>query len=309
MSFSTIGMNLYPKISIIVHCFNREQCVGKTLDSIVSQEYPNLELIVIDDGSTDKSWEIIQSYKNKITQAERMEGKRPTPKEAINRGFALATGEVLGWLNAKNILLDKSLFTVAEIFSKHSSVSWITGLNAVIDDSYKVVRVAIGGRKTKYDFLAGKWNVIQQESTFWRKSLWDKADGTLDMDFEWSFDTALWCKFFKYAELYEIDTVLGAYKEVRGASQSGDSPDLHRRQNQIILDKFHKNASSSEKFFAFIYKSLRYAKPLLAVISHKNFEHFPLLNHFASNGILYNQDNGGKWQSYLIKRNPFRLFY
>ena len=297
-------MNTYPKISLIVHCFNREGYIKETLDSILSQGYPNLELIVIDDGSTDKSWEIICSYGNAITYKEQLTGNRTSPIFALNTGFKKATGEVLMWLNTKNILLHKSLFIVGEVFNELPEVQWLTGLGCMIDDRGLPLRV-LSLYRNKYDYMAGKWEVIQQESSCWRKSLWDKTGAQMDPAYEWAFDIALWVKFFKVAPLHQINTIFGAYRET-AKSQSVQNRDVFLSHVHNALKDQWNSVTMKERVLYGIYRILYFFRFVLRPLPDHVFAKIPLLNFFSAPIVRYKQIDGA-WKPTLAKANTFKL--
>lgn len=292
----------YPKISVIIHCFNRENFISETLDSVIEQNYPNLELIVIDDNSTDKSWEIIQKYGEKITYMKKLDGTRNSPVHALNIGFSHSTGEIMCWLNTKNILLRRSLFVVADIFSKMDEVDWLTGLGSMIDANGNILRVRIF-RKHIYDYALGKWETIQQESTFWRRRLWEETGSEMDLKHIWSFDAALWAKFFRKAELYHISTVLGAYRKIP-QSTSLARRDEFLESTKKVMDEFKKNASQKLIFYSYIYRILRILKPILANIPDTAIIRIPLLKKYSYSCIRYHLLDGN-WEPMIYKKNPF----
>lgn len=297
-------MNTNPKISIVVHSYNRERYIAETIESVLSQGYPNLELIVIDDNSSDRSWEIIQNYKDKISYMEKLNGKRDSPVEAINYGFSKSSGEIMHWINAKNILLHRSLFVVSDIFNSFPEVAWFTGLNSLLDDKSRVVLVGMRGKKSIYDFLVGRHNVIQQESTFWRRSLWNKVGGKFDPRYDWYFDFALWCKFFRYAEHFFIDTIIGAYRKIPSGKSTADRESLKPTEN-LIFNNFRKESSFTLRLSAYVYKILRLGAPILALIPHSIYVSLPFFKRYAINTISYEYQSGGQKAS-IKKENPFR---
>ena len=112
--FKAIFKMHYPKISIITISLNSEKYIEECIRSVVEQNYPALEYIIIDGGSTDGTLDIINKYATKISVvvSERDSG----PAIALNKGFAKATGDIMGWLNSDDRLHTKSLFAIAEIF-------------------------------------------------------------------------------------------------------------------------------------------------------------------------------------------------
>lgn len=295
---------MLPKISIVVHLFNREKMLRETLDSILSQGYPNLELIVVDDASTDNGWEVVESYGSAIHHKIRLTGKRTSPVEALNAGFAKATGEVMTWINTKNKLWDKSLFLVGDTFASLPQVEWLTSYGTTIDDESRPIRV-VRLYKHIYDFLIGKWEIIQQESTFWRNSLWERTGSQLDPKYPWSFDAALWTKFFMHAPLFHINTITGAYRETAQAQSVAQRPVLVKN-TMVALNDMKKAAPFSMKLLAFIYNMFRMTKPLIRNIPDSVFAKIPILNKFCYPCIEF-RANGTAWKPVVIMRNPYRV--
>lgn len=300
----------HPKISFIVHSFNRGEYLRETLDSILNQGYPNLELIVIDDNSSDKSWELIQEYGARITYKERLQGMRMSPTYALNVGFSHATGEILGWLNAKNILMHKSLFAVAEVFATYAQVEWLTGVGLIINSAGITANI-IPIRKDYYESLLSlPWN-IQQESTFFRKSLWDRTGGRFDeVEYPWAFDVALWdTKFFHTAKLYHLNTILGAYRKLptaQSSARTGEFYDYVEKARQEMRGRVKK----SDLVYAEAYWALRVLKPLLRNIPDGVYAKIPLLNRFCHLSIAFqNLNNPNLPYLKIYKRNPFRTIF
>lgn len=205
-----------PRISIVTPCFNHVRFVEQTLKSILDQDYPELEYVVIDGGSTDGSREIIKSYAHRLSYWESEPDRGHG--HAVNKGFSHTTGEIMAWLNSDDMYLPWTLQTVAEIFATHPEVQWITGVNSWWDEFGRLTN-AEEVLKNKYDFLLGRYGWIQQESTFWRRSLWDAAGGRLDESYRMMVDGELWTRFFKQAQLHHVRCVLGGFRSW-GANRS-----------------------------------------------------------------------------------------
>lgn len=298
----------YPKISIVTQCYNREDRIAETIESVLFQNYPNLEYIVIDDGSTDKSFEIIQRYKDRLAHIEQLPGQRSSPVEAINYGFSKATGDILGWLNSKNILLPKSLFTIGRAFQAFPNVEWLTGIGLTLDGSGCITNV-IPVRKDLYEHLVGTNSNIQQESTFWRTSLWKKSGGRIPLEFPHAFDIGLWStQFFLNAKLYHLNTLIGAYRKSPKAFSS-----VHR---EIFLKEItdaravlKTHVSSRIRAYAKLYRVIRYFKPLLRNIPDSVYCKIPFLKEFSHEAIKYDKMEGELATLTRYKRNPFRTIF
>lgn len=297
----------YPRISLITQCYNREDVVAETIESVLSQNYPNLEYIVIDDGSTDKSWEIIQKYRDKLAYVERLPGKRDTPVPAINYGFSKATGEVLGWISSKNILMPKSLFTIAQVFSDLPEVEWVTSIGTILDGDGKIISV-IPVRKDLYEHMVGTQSNIQAEGTFWRRSLWEKTGGKFNEQAV-SFDVDLWCtKFFLTAKLYHLNTLIGAYRKSPTAFSTRNRKTSLDHINDV-RKALRQRASSKEIIYAEIFRIVRYLGPILRNIPDRVYAHIPVLNTFCHKAIKFHKMEDGRGVLMIYPRNPFRTIF
>jgi glycosyltransferase involved in cell wall biosynthesis len=292
----------YPKISLVTTCYNHQDFIAETIESILSQNYPNLEYIVIDDGSTDGSWEIIQKYKDKLTYCERMEGYRDTPTIALNYALSKTTGEIMGWLNSDDVLLPKSLFTIAKVFTDVDEAEWITGMATTINERSEIINSRLR-LKNKYDFLTGDWKVIQQESTFWRRSLWERAGGYLEGKHKWAFDTELWTRFFFLAEHYHVDTSLGAFRQ-SGQSKSTSNKDSFLTPNGLYLLEMKKRAGFGLRFRAFLFWfSKRFLSLLLRSVPIGLLRRIPILRNLCYAGIFYSFQTD-TWQT--VQFHPYK---
>ena len=204
----------WPRISIVTPNFNYGHLIEMTMRSVILQDYPNLEYIVIDDGSTDNSVELIQKYSSKLAYFEHQpnQGQYPT----INKGFSKATGEICAWLNSDDIYLPWTLRMVATVFLQFPEVHWIAGRFTGIQDG---VIHQIGGlrafprpmiRAGLFHDEGGGYGFIQQESCFWRRGLWERAGG-LKEDLRYAADFELWTRFAQYYDLHAVSTVLGGF--------------------------------------------------------------------------------------------------
>ncbi len=228
--------NNWPRISIVTPNFNYGHLIEMTMRSVILQSYPNLEYIVIDDGSTDESVKVIDRYSSQLAYFEHQsnQGQYPT----INKGFSKATGEICGWLNSDDIYLPWTLKTVATIFSRFPDVHWIHGHVTQIQDG---VVHAVGPyrpfpremiRAGLFHEIGGGYGYIQQESCFWRRRLWEKAGG-LRTDLGYAADFELWTRFARHEKLHAVSTILGGFTERMNQNRSR----LNRQQYINDVDK------------------------------------------------------------------------
>jgi glycosyltransferase involved in cell wall biosynthesis len=212
----------YPKISVVTPSYNAAHLIEQTLRSVLDQGYPNLEYVVIDGAGGDRTKDILTGYSDRLAYwcSEPDDGQY----DAINKGFARSSGEVLCWLNSDDMLLPRSLFVVGEIFEKFPEVDWITTRRPGLWDAngYLAGLTLTPGfnRQAFMDglFLPGTLNKgywIQQESTFWRRSLWVRAGGEIP-DVRLAGDFALWCQFYRHTQLVAVDYPLGGFRLIEG---------------------------------------------------------------------------------------------
>lgn len=130
----------FPRISLVTPSFNHGGYLERAIQSVVNQRYPNLEYVVIDDGSTDDSLSIIQRHQRDLTHWERQPNYGFG--HALNKGFSLTTGEIMGWLNADDVLMPNALAIVGQIFRDYPHINWITSgsINITHDDKLFVIQ-------------------------------------------------------------------------------------------------------------------------------------------------------------------------
>ena len=169
-------MKEWPKISIVTPSFNQGQFLEETILSVLNQDYPNLEYIIIDGGSTDNSVEIIKKYADRLAYwvSEPDKGQ----SDAINKGFRKSSGEILAWINSDDVYYSGVLAKMAQYFVDHPEVDFIFGYHDDIDETGKILR-----RGTHFPYVAHAFRrgfaQICQPTSFWRRSVWDSC-GPLD---------------------------------------------------------------------------------------------------------------------------------
>lgn len=178
-----------PKISIITPSYQQGEFIEATLQSVISQNYPSLEYIVIDGGSSDNSVDIIRCYESKITHwvSERDKGQT----DALNKGFKSATGDIIGWINSDDILVPDALLKVGTFFANHPDISLVYGDALAIDRQGNPLFLREPG---KFDI---RWLIrtddIPQSSVFFRRDFLI-AIGYLDERLHYALDYDLLVK-------------------------------------------------------------------------------------------------------------------
>lgn len=225
----------YPRISIITPNFNQAEFLEQTIVSVLNQNYPNLEYIIIDGGSTDGSVDIIRKYENRLSYwiSEPDNGMY----YALQKGFIISTGEIMGWINSDDILHKNSLFIIASLFENNPLVNWIQGYPNVINENGTIIferepRYKVGPFLLKH---YNDWIFVQQESTFWRRKLWEKAGSEISVNYKFAGDFELWMRFFNFDNLYITKAYIGAFRS-RVGQISGVSGDLYLKECDQIID-------------------------------------------------------------------------
>ena len=263
-----------PKISIITPSYNQGTYLERTILSVISQHYPNLEYIIIDGGSTDESVDIINKYEKHLAYwtSEKDKGMY----EAIQKGFAKSSGEIMGWINSDDLLHSQSLFVLADIFANNAAVNWLHGWASLADEQGRIVY----NRRpnvSKYSFYMKEYHkdrnyFIQQESTFWRRSLWEKAGAKVSENYRLAGDFELWMRFFRYDTLYITHALLGAFRVRKSGQASKEHYDEYLQEVDHIVDTYLKELDEHERHQIQILK--RYKKyiskiPLLRTLYTK----------------------------------------
>ncbi len=208
------------KISLVTPSFNQAQFLEDAMLSVLVQEHPSLEYIVVDGGSTDGSRAILERHADRLAWwVSEPDGGQ---YDAINKGFSHSNGEIMGWLNSDDKLAPWALSVVSEIFEALPEVEWLTSLIQIRWDARgRAVRCLTPRGFSRAGFYAGEnlpregafstgW--IQQESTFWRRSLWERAGARVNADYRLAGDFELWSRYFKHADLYGVETPLGGFR-------------------------------------------------------------------------------------------------
>ncbi len=202
-------MSTSPRISVVTPSFEQAEYLEATLRSVVSQVYPGLEYVVVDGGSSDGSVDIIRAHESHL--ASWSSDPDDGHADAVNKGFARTSGEVMCWINSSDLQYPWTLATVGQIFAELPDVQWIMGIPTLIGDRDDP-RSVRAGYCNAYDILAGNYRSIQQESVFWRRGLWERAGGRLNTRFKRAADFDLWLRFFRLAPLHHVETVLGGFR-------------------------------------------------------------------------------------------------
>lgn len=237
----------YPRITVVTPNYNQANFIEKTIQSVINQDYPNLEYIIIDGGSTDGSVEIIKKYEKSLAywESEPDNGMY----HAINKGFSKATGEIMCWINSDDVLWEKSLFNVAKIMSSNKHIHWLQGFPSVINEEGALIdqREQVFSKYFFYWYQHEKsFAFVQQESTFWRKELWEKVGSSIDTNYTLAADFDLWMRFLNYKKMYCTQIQLGAFRKRHG--QKSSNQELYLAETRTSIARNFVKLGISDKF-------------------------------------------------------------
>lgn len=234
----------YPKITVITPSYNQEKFIEETIRSVLLQKYPNLEYIIIDGGSTDKSVEIIRKYEKYLTYwvSEKDRGQ----SHAINKGFAKSSGDILCWINSDDFLKPGALEFVARSFADTLIPAWLIGASELVNNTGKLIEFRTPKNITFERALLWNENWFAQQSTFWNRPMWQIVS-QIDENLHYVMDFALWLKMFEVAEPLLTEEVLSSYRYQEDA-KCLTQPFKVLEEVQAILWQYLKRLPKNPKF-------------------------------------------------------------
>lgn len=198
-----------PRISIVTPSFGQADFIERTIRSVLDQGYPNLEYHVQDGASSDGTRAILERHADRLTSWDSSPDSGQT--EAINRGFARTTGEIMAWLNSDDVLFPGTLAYIADFFNRHPDVDVVYGHRLLIDENDRQI-----GRwilPAHSDDVLSWADYVPQETLFWRRRIWDKAGGRVDESFRFAMDWDLLVRFRDAGARFErLPRFLGGFR-------------------------------------------------------------------------------------------------
>lgn len=237
-----------PKVSIVIPSYNQGKYLEDTILSVVNQTYKNIEIIIIDGGSTDNSVDIIKKYEDKIHfwVSEKDKGQA----NAINKGFKKASGEIFAWLNSDDLYTKNAVELIVNEFNKDPSVSIVYG------DYYLLYPSGETKLKKKisfnYNICLYSYLMIPQPSCFFRREAFE-AVGGLDETFNYCLDYDLFLRMAKNRKVKHIQIPLSYFRlhdESKSVSKKGNFKYENARVREKILGRpFNKLDKFKQKYY------------------------------------------------------------
>jgi glycosyltransferase involved in cell wall biosynthesis len=247
-----------PKITIVTPSYNQGEFIEETIRSVLDQDYPNLEYIIMDGGSTDGSVEIIKRYENRLAywESHRDNGQA----DAVYRGFERSTGEILGYLNSDDILLPGSLEKVGRYFNAYPKEEWIVGGTLYIDANSEYFYDRLGNARGDLGACASLHRLLFwgsnfcQPATFWRRNPYI-AVGGLNRSLQFSFDYDLYIRLAQRKNSGQIKEFLACFRH-HNNSKTFTIDSVRIAENEILWMKYgrYKRSKAYRQIVVFCYE-------------------------------------------------------
>jgi glycosyltransferase involved in cell wall biosynthesis len=247
-----------PRITVVTPSFNQGRFIEETIRSVLLQDYPNLEYIIIDGGSTDNTVEIIKKYEPWLSYwvSEKDRGQ----SHAINKGFARATGDIFAWLCSDDVYAPGALNRVAEVMAK-SRNAMVIG-DAVITDGPDTLGGKLDRRRPSFEEMAYNVKTFPQPSTFWTRDLWEAAK-PLREDLYFVMDYDLWLRMVPLAKSVKyLDEILSYQRtqpDQKSANRLGSGPTYLSQRAQVACSAALRRGESRLSWAARVW-AMRFRK-------------------------------------------------
>lgn len=262
-----------PKISIITPNYNYSNYIGKTIQSVIDQNYHNFEHIIVDDGSSDNSAEVIEKFVKKYPdkiKLIRQENQGQT--KAANNALKSVTGDIIGWINSDDMFCDNAFHDIVKAFYKYPEADAIFGNIYLTDDMDKILSYR---KYLNFDYASGVFNgfgkIVSSNAIFWKTKL-TKEVGLLDTDYDMSMDSEYWSRLLFKRNVKHIDIPVAMWRqhpEAKSLKRLDKSNREHAHginEGRRIQEKSYNNLKISK------YISYRYSK--LIWVFYKFKRHF-----------------------------------
>jgi glycosyltransferase involved in cell wall biosynthesis len=238
-------MGTYPKISVITPSFNQAQFLERTIESVLSQGYPNLEYIVMDGGSTDGSVEILRKYDRYLSRwvSEPDRGQ----SHAFNKGLSCASGDIVGWINSDDLYLTGSLFEVVRYFAENPDVAIVFSDYIFIDGEDKILKFRKEIPFSLQTYIWARDCFHANCAGFFRKRVFSTVGG-LDESLHYGMDFDLYLRAGSMGiKVGHVHGYWGAYR-LHQASKSISAYDRQVRDAVVILEKYTLGHGIAQRF-------------------------------------------------------------
>ena len=255
----------FPSISIVMDSYNQVKFIENSIRSVVDQDYPDLEFIIFDGGSTDGSVEIIKKYESRISYWQ----SKPDGGQvkALNAGIDKSTGDIVGVLDSDDMLCPDTLHIVGKYFAENPDKEWLGG-GGIIRDVKKGDTVKLP-EKIDFESFLKNWNEywICQPSIFWKKSIWNKI-GSFDEMYNSSFDYDFWLRLAREGEGGMVDDILSI--SLRHDEQKTQKMDYQTFvETNLIMFSYGARNEAMNNFKDILKKCFKLRRALSFILSNR----------------------------------------
>ncbi len=247
-------MSNFPRISIITPSFNQGKYIEQTILSVLEQDYPNLEYIIIDGGSSDETVEIIKKYEKHLAYwiSEPDNGQ----SDAINKGLQRSTGDVFNWLNSDDVLEKGALHEVGKAFAENDILSFNGVCRTFNDDNFeKTVNTTYTSFSTSAEKTIAKVSMGQPSQFYSLKSIRELGN-CVNTSLSHSMDKELWCRFlfrFGTEKVKFTNSVFSSFR-LHGESKTVSLYELFRKDDYAIYNSIFEQFNAPDFLKNFVLK-------------------------------------------------------
>ena len=234
------------KVSIVTPSYNQGRFIEKTILSILSQTYENIEYIVVDGGSTDDTLAVLDKYKDKIDIiiSEKDKGQA----DAINKGFRLASGKLVGWLNSDDVFYPECVEKIVDLYSekRDGAIYYCPKLDWINEEGEYLTQRRVWIENRDY-LLNNNYSLIQQGSFYPKQTL--HKIGYLNVNNYYCMDLALWLDLLKHGPIYAVktDKSLSGFRIYQGTKTDSGGCDFLKNINKVLTENGAKWYSKNKR--------------------------------------------------------------
>jgi len=253
--------NFHPIVTIVTPSFNQGKFIEETISSVLNQTYKNIQYILVDGGSTDKTMELINKYRSRIDII--IHEKDKGQADAINKGFRLAKGVLVGWINSDDILYPDCIEKIVELYQKKSDgaiyhcskLDWINEEGIFLNKRHITI--------PNKDYLLNKNSSIIQQGSFYSTELVKKIN-YLDEKIYYCMDLDLWLRLLDYGPIYSInEKTYSAFRVYTGTKTDIGEVKFLKNIKDVILRNGAKWYSRNILIGFYYYSFKYYVKKLI----------------------------------------------
>jgi glycosyltransferase involved in cell wall biosynthesis len=252
---TNVNENLFTRISVVMPSYNQVEFIERSILSVLNQNYPNLQFVIMDGGSKDGTVNIIRKYERDLVWRSEPDNGQ---SDAINKALAVADGELVGWLNSDDVYFPGALSLINKAAWRHPRAVLYSGMVAMIDRSDRVIRVPRLSRPTIGGLLFEGFPMHSQ-GVFWRRAVQSQV-GLYDIDLHYAMDFDFWLKLLTQGDAEFLPAILGGFRIYEGTKTSS-APERGHAEVRAIRKRYGVDDTTvcwrMRRNLLFVWKALR----------------------------------------------------